>query len=322
MGGRNLFTRLMVRRPHAGPAPTPAVTQEPPSPEPAPYDSIYPFDVAFYRGRHPELAMLTDAEAASHYLTYGIAEGRQGHPSGVRPTFTTLVPAEDPVLEIGPFANPTIKGPNVRYADVLDTDQLRARAVEIGIDPEGCPHIYYPLPTLDLGTINERFAAVVSSHNIEHQPDLIRHLQAIEKLLEPGGRYFLLVPDKRYCFDHFLPETSIADVMSAYMRKPTFHDIGSVIEHWALTTHNDPGRHWLGDHGRPHLDQTRAPLERAISECSVLPQRYIDVHAWQFTPQSFAQLFGVIADLGLSKLRPLAVYPTLHNSQEFCAILG
>ncbi|HEY9345863.1 MAG TPA: methyltransferase domain-containing protein [Inquilinus sp.] len=279
-------------------------------------------DVRFYQKQPPDLAHLNAQEARHHYASYGIREGRLARPDGVREGFLTLVPTDKPVLEIGPFANPAVRGDNVRYADVLTTGQLRARAIEIGYDPNGCPEIHYPLPTLDLGTISERFAAVISSHNIEHQPDLVRHLQAVERLLRPGGRYFLLVPDKRYCFDHFLPETTIADVMSAYMCRPKVHDIRSVIEHWALTTHNDPARHWDGDHGRPHIETTLEPLKRAISTYESNPEQYVDVHAWQFTPQSFEYLFNLIADLGLTRLRPQVVHPTVHLRNEFCAVLG
>lgn len=279
-------------------------------------------DLDFYRKQYPDLACLNDQEARHHYVSYGIREGRLARPDGVREGFIALVPRDKSVLEIGPFASPAVRGKNVRYADVLTTEQLRARAVEIGLDPSGCPEIHYPLPTLDLGAISERFTAIVSSHNIEHQPDLIRHLQAVERLLHPGGRYFLLVPDKRYCFDHFLPETTIADILTAYMRKPKVHDIGSIIEHWALTTHNDSDRHWRGDHGRPHIETTLEPLRRAISKYESNPEHYVDVHAWQFIPESFDRLLSLIAELGYTRLRPQVVYPTVHGRNEFCAMLG
>jgi SAM-dependent methyltransferase len=279
-------------------------------------------DPDFYRQKYSDLAHL-DAEAARHHYTaYGIREGRLALPAGVREGFVGLVPQDQPVLEIGPFTNPVLRGRNIRYADVLTTGQLRARAVELGLDPSGCPEVHYPLPTLDLGTIPERFTVVIGSHNIEHQPDLIRHLQAVERLLQPDGRYFLLVPDKRYCFDHFLPETSIADVVTAYMRKAKVHDVGSIVEHWALTTHNDSERHWQGDHGVPHIAHTLDQVKRAISTYESDPEQYVDVHAWQFTPDSFGRLIDIIADLGYTRLRPQVVYPTVHGRNEFCAILA
>jgi len=48
---------------------------------------------------------------------------------------------------------------------------------------------------------------------------------------------------------------------------------------------------------------------------------YIDVHAWQFTPQSFRSGIEVLSNLGLIGLEVEQVYATPHNTFEFCAIL-
>ena len=100
------------------------------------------------------------------------------------------------------------------------------------------------------------------------------------------------------------------------------HHVGSVIEHWALTTHNDSSRHWEGDHGQPNIESTTESLEHAIAECRADPERYIDVHAWQFTPASFYQVIDLIAGLGWIRLRPIMVFPTVRPRNEFCAVLA
>jgi SAM-dependent methyltransferase len=279
-------------------------------------------DTKYYKKIHPDLAMLSEAELVDHYRKYGMAEGRLACPEGVREGFIALIPRTGPVLEIGPFASPALSGAHVRYADVLTTDELRSRARALGLNAELCPEINYALPTLDLSAIQEKFAAVISSHCIEHQPDIVRHLQDVERILAPNAWYFVIVPDKRYCFDHFLPESTIADVVSAHFRKACVHDVGSVVEHWALTTHNDSSRHWEGNHGRPNIEATIEPLKQAIAECRANPERYIDVHAWQFTPASFHQVINLIADLGWTSLRPIVAFPTVRPRNEFCAVLG
>jgi len=279
------------------------------------------FDPIFYRSFYRDLAHLTSDDAARHYREFGRNEGRVGAAAALREKFIEGLPNQRPVLEVGPFASPLARGENVKYADVLTTAGLRARAVELKLDPDGCPAIDYPLPTLDLDGIPERFGAVLSCHSIEHQPDLVRHVQAVERLLEPGGSYFLVVPDKRYCFDHFLPETSIADVMTAYVRRRKVHEVGSVIEHWALTTHNDAMRHWDGDHGQPRIRENLDALRYALREYQADPDRYIDVHAWHFTPDGFHELFGLIHKLELTSMRPVSVYDTPAHRQEFCAVL-
>lgn len=279
-------------------------------------------DPSFYRNLYPDLMHLSDAQLVEHYYNYGIAEGRLACPEGVRDGFIDLIPRDRLVLEIGPFANPALRGANVRYADVLSTEQLKERALQHGLQPDSCPEIHYVLPDLDLAKIPEKFDTIISSHCIEHQPDLVRHLHAIEELLSPGGRYFVIVPDRRFCFDHFIPESSIADVVSAHLRKPRVHDVGSVIEHWALTTHNDTHRHWQGDHGRQHIEESLAPLEGAIREYQADPSKYIDVHAWQFIPYSFYKIIDLLGRMGWILLKPIVVFPTVRPRNEFCAVLG
>ncbi|MFD1988172.1 methyltransferase domain-containing protein [Mesorhizobium newzealandense] len=223
-------------------------------------------------------------------------------------------------LEIGPFTNPALRGPNIRYLDVLDKQGLIKRADAVGYPYSTAPvDIDYVSSTGDLGIVAETFDFCLSSHCIEHQPDLIHHLRQVERILVPTGRYLLIVPDKRYCFDHFIPESSIADFINA--RGNSVHCVKSVIEHRALITHNDAARHWAGDHGLPVYRQNIAAVSVAMSEYDNSGGAYVDVHAWQFTPQSFRDGIEALSNLGLIGLDVEKVYATPHNNFEFCAIL-
>lgn len=276
------------------------------------------FDAATYRSHNPDLAHLSDAEARAHYDAEGRAGGRVAASLARREGMLALLADGREVLEIGPFCRPLLRGANVEYLDMLDADQLRARAAALGMDPAGCPErIHY---VGDLAQVDRAFDAVVSSHAIEHQPDLIRHLHEIERILEPDGGFFLIVPDKRYCFDHFLPESSIAQVLQAHRDGRTRHQLASIVEHMALTTHNDSGRHWQGDHGDPargRVERVRAAIDRHADAGT----GYVDVHAWQFTPASFRATIDALAALGLTGLEAGEVYDTVHGRNEFCAVL-
>jgi hypothetical protein len=48
---------------------------------------------------------------------------------------------------------------------------------------------------------------------------------------------------------------------------------------------------------------------------------YIDVHSWTFTPSSFFHIMNALYDLGMTRLKPVEIYPTLHNELEFFAVL-
>jgi SAM-dependent methyltransferase len=279
-------------------------------------------DADFYRRLYPDLRSMSEADAATHFRTYGIREGRQGSPFALRENLIAEVRRQRSALEIGPFANPVVRGRHVAYFDVLDREGLRARAAQVGQDPAGVPEIDFVSPTGDLSVVTGRFEAAVSSHCIEHQPDLVHHLCQVAALLAPGGHYFLMVPNKLYCFDHFLPESTLAQVLAAHAEGRRMHRLESVIEHRALTTHNQPGRHWAGDHADPGFRESIVPRAKAaLAEHAAAAGGYIDVHAWQFTPGSFRELLGMLHAGGYSPLRPLRVYETPHGRNEFTAIL-
>jgi predicted SAM-dependent methyltransferase len=196
-------------------------------------------------------------------------------------------------LEIGPFLNPLIYGNNVKYFDVLDLEHLKERAAKIGYPAVRPVPIDYVDPTGNLRNIPDKhaFGMVVGSHMLEHQLDIVRHLQAVQDLLKPGGYYAIIVPDKRYCFDHFIPESSIADFLDDYRTMRYFsraHSLKSVIEHRALTTHNDAKKHWkkvatgntLSERNDP--DQTDRVLAAVREfEAAETNHEYVDVHNYQ-----------------------------------------
>lgn len=290
-------------------------TMRPPFPE--------EFDWRYYSGRYEDLRAFTARQLADHYQQYGRDEGRCASPASLRENFVQLIPRVEPVLEIGPYFQPVLRGENVRYFDVFDAAELRARARLHGADPSNVPSlVHYVSATCDLSAVRDRFGAVVSSHCIEHQPDLIKHLSDVAELLPEQGCYFLLIPDKRYCFDHFIAESTVAGVINAHVEQRRVHTLGSVIEHRALTTHNDPGRHWRGDHADPIGGATIAERTRtALREFDDARGSYIDVHAWQFTPASFREITSLLCELGYSSMRPVRVYDTGYGRNEFTAIL-
>jgi SAM-dependent methyltransferase len=273
-------------------------------------------DPGFYRGLYSDLSAMADGQLLDHWSRYGISEGRQGSAAALRGGLLGLIRSSDTVLEIGPFTNPAVVGPNVKYCDVLDREGLVSRAQAVGYPPDRAVPIDFVSPNGDLSVVNESFDIVVSCHCIEHQPDLIHHLSQVSGILNPGGVYLLVIPDKRYCFDHFIPESTVDKILSA--RGRNVHTTDSLIEHRAHITHNDASRHWLGDHGRPAFEDDPSLIDRAVAEFNAADGRYIDVHAWQFTPASFRAL---MMEPNIPMV-PLCVYETPHGNQEFCALLG
>jgi len=267
-----------------------------------------------------------------HWEKYGKAEGRKwGGTLGRIPSrqgkfsrleFSNLIASEiqGKVLEIGPLNRPIVTGPNVAYFDLFPTQLLREKASQEGLNPDTVPVINYSDSNGDLGVVRHKFEAVVSAHCIEHQPDLILHLNNVANLLDSGGCYFLVIPDSRYCFDHFISESELTEVVNAHREKRTRPDLNSVIEHRALTCHNEPNRHWSEDSGDPFVD-LKSRWEKAEAEFQNANGQYIDVHCWQFSPSSFRMIIEGLQLLGLSSFVIEELYETPKNDLEFFAVL-
>lgn len=284
-------------------------------------------DLDVYRDRNPDLAEFSDADAVAHYATYGAREGRTCSAVASRSEFVRIIPQAARVLEIGPAAVPTIAPRiGVKYLDVLTKAENleRARALNWG-DQTTAPEIDFlwrgePYASF----VDERFSVAYSAHCIEHQPCLVTHLQDVASILEPGGFYFLTVPDRRYCFDHFLGDSTIAEIADAYKARRRRHTLEHILEHRVLVAHNDPIRHWDGDHGpdpresqasEHYIDRMRAALGEAESD------DYIDVHAWKFTPRSLRHVFALLEGLGWSPFCVRRLYSGVRYTNEFHVVL-
>lgn len=278
-------------------------------------------DVDFYRKKYDDLNGFNDKKLLQHYSRYGYYEGRECNSYCLREKLSELC-NDKGVLEIGPFTTPQLKGDAVSYADVLDRDGLIKRAGDIGFSTQDIPIIDYVIDNVSLSKITRKFECVFSSHNIEHQPDLISHLEEVYNLLSDKGKYYLVIPHCSFCFDATLPPTKISEIFNAYYERRKVHTVGSVIEHWAMTTHNDPVEHWKRDQNTNDykwVDSAR--IKDAIDKYEKNNGDYIDVHAWQFTPISFFNIIKSLIDLDFIRFSNVYVSGQVKNRFEFTAII-
>lgn len=284
------------------------------------------FNPSIYKKLNPDLEKLDNEQLFVHYNVHGMKEGRIANEITDRNLFKKYINTSKlSCLEIGPFDDPVIKGKNVKYFDVLTQDELKVRATKCKRrNPiENIPHIDYVDSNGKLNIIKDKFDIVLSCHSIEHQLDFIQHLLDVDSLLNEDGKYVLIVPDKRYCFDHFIAESTIADILQQHHSKSEIHLLKSVIEHRALTCHNNVGDHWDGKHGEPKHLKNPEFIDHAISEYfkSVKTREYLDVHSLQFTPESFRIIIKSLHNLNFINFTVEQIYPTVRNRGEFFVVL-
>ena len=106
----------------------------------------------------------------------------------------------------------------------------------------------------NLKIIKYKFDFFYSSHNLEHQIDLIEHLNQANDALNSNGKYLIFIPDKRYCFDYFKAESTLADVLYSHYLNSNKHTLLAFLKD-CIRTHNEPQLHLSGNHGRPLFER-------------------------------------------------------------------
>jgi len=231
-------------------------------------------------------------------------------------------------LEIGPLHSPICKKPecDIRYLDVFSTEELKSNYKDDpNVDLDSVVDVDYVVRDGTYrGVVNEVFDYIVTSHNIEHVPCMVGFLQNLQSCLKPGGRIFMALPDKRYCFDHFKTESSIFDVLDAYDRRATAPSARDIVRHRCFKAHNESKRHWTGDHGVPNFRRKQSShqgkLVEYLHDLRSL-DHYVDTHVWILTPGSFTEIIELLNRDHLIRLELTAIHPTAVGSQEFYAVM-
>jgi 2-polyprenyl-3-methyl-5-hydroxy-6-metoxy-1,4-benzoquinol methylase len=226
------------------------------------------------------------------------------------------------ILEIGPSYNPITPrrdGFEVTVMDHADAASLRVKYAEFGVDVSKVEEV--DIVSTDLGelvTAGRRFDVIVASHMIEHTTDVIGFLKSCDALLD-NGRLMLIVPDKRFCFDHFRPNSTAGNAIDAYFSQRKRH-LGGLFDHYANFVLNSDLMAWeqtaKQDLKCLHGGQDAAHVLKKALESN----DYFDAHEWTFTPTSFRLMMRDLQDAGLVKLRQSFFHPQVGC--EFMAIMS
>jgi SAM-dependent methyltransferase len=207
------------------------------------------------------------------------------------------------VLEIGPGSAPFSTAPEARvtYADRSVQGGRDTTWPELKGQPRG-PEADLDLD-LDIDGLraigDEAFDVVIASHLIEHLANPIQALAEFARVLRPGGRLVLVVPDRTRTFDSVREPTPLAHVLDDFDRHVTEVDTEHITEFCHAIfeqppIHPDEVRDWY-DPSR--LDDARVDLHR---------RRSIHVHCW--SPEEFALVIAEVLARGFMAWELIDVY--------------
>ncbi|MBN1880466.1 methyltransferase domain-containing protein [bacterium] len=219
-------------------------------------------------------------------------------------------------LEIGPGAQPIVskaEGYRVEIIDYLSRGELVRKFENEPIDPaaiEEVDYIWHGESLPELTGCYHQYDFIIASHVIEHTTDFISFLNDAENLLTDNGVLSLVIPDKRYCFDHYRPLTGLAGIIDAHVNHRKRHSLGTAAEHFLYYVSNNSQAGWTDD-TRHHFQ-----LRHTVTEAKHLMEeikstgRYLDLHAWCFTPSSFLLIIQCLAELDLINMHVIDICPT------------
>lgn len=229
-------------------------------------------------------------------------------------------------LEIGPSHNPFApkkEGYRVHILDHMSREQLVEKYQEHSVDTasiEEVDFVWHGEKFIDLIGQPKRYHWIIASHMIEHTPDLVGFLNECDSVLDDEGIVSLVVPDKRYCFDHYRPISSLAQVIDSHVGQNTRHTPGTVAEYCLDVASRAGGLGWnAADNGPLKLMHTLDDAKKYMHIARTTDE-YLDVHAWCFVPHSFRLLIHDLHSLGLIPFREVEFCP--GEGFEFFITLG
>lgn len=205
-------------------------------------------------------------------------------------------------LEIGPLHRPMITHPGMKmkYVDRCTVADLREHYPELNELPLVEPDILDDAETLT-SVSAEQFDFLISAHVIEHMKNPLSALEQWCRVLKPGGKIYMIVPDKRITFDKRRVRTSTAHIVLDYQSPNNDRDFEHFLD-YAVHVHNK-----------------YEPSEALVEARRLLDADY-SIHFHVFIPEDIVALLNWFSD----NVRPIKIlegpcrYP---GSDEFHFLL-
>ena len=250
--------------------------------------------------------------------------------------FQTLISdSSKRILEIGPLNRPIADKrnyPNTFYCDIRSTEEVRKlysgnaylEATGITVNPETIIPIDYVVKESYKDTFKEteKFDYVIASHVMEHMEDIISSFLDISTVLKPGGVFYIVYPDKRYCFDHFRTSASFRDAYNVFVNGPAENASMVLDFYYSVIPENSPEVFWRKDDILTFLPT--ADFKYALEKYKQVREGgggIDDVHYWPFSDMEFLKFLYDCIRARLLPFHCIAFYPCQENDQQFIIAL-
>ena len=257
-----------------------------------------------------------------------------------------LLNSNSTALEIGALHKPWIKDfvNNVKYLDFTDSNTLKeSYKNDPNVNINNIVEVDYILQSNKKYNefIDSKFDVVFSSHNIEHQPNLIKHLNDVSSILNDNGFFMFYCPDCRYIFDKYRQPTTIINVLCSYYENHQTPTGATRFEQSLLESSNNSSENkieWEQPTSKQkQFDLINNKINKEFMNCRLLcgkiskeqvdnlfiDKNYYDNHVSKLYPESFIEIINILYSLGYIDLKIKHVFATNNsdNCFEFAVIL-
>jgi len=219
-------------------------------------------------------------------------------------------------IEIGASFNPIApksEGFKVHVIDHLNQEDLIAKYKDQGINTDNIEAVDFVWNGEALDELTQQknyYDWIIASHVIEHIPDFIGFLNNCAAVLKENGVISLVVPDKRFCFDHFRPITGISKIIDSHLQKNILHSPGTVVEQTLNAVHRGGAIAWDKETTSEYIIKNKFNIALKKMNKVINEHKYIDSHAWCFVPSSFRLMIHDLFMLMFIPFQELAYFPT------------
>lgn len=230
-------------------------------------------------------------------------------------------------LEFGPLDRPNVPAtsPGIRYIDHLTTEELQKEYAGSGYDVSKLCRVDFisdgrPLPEI-LGDWRE-LDYVVAAHVIEHIPNVLGWFHELRAVLREGGLLLLVVPNKRFMFDHIRRPSTLADVLSDFLENRRRPSPRAVLEHQLHACRHLESIAWRGEVPEEEINRIHSDADALATATRVATtDEYFDVHVNCFTPLSFCNILLGLTQLKLLPFALVEIYTNMPTG-EFYVVLS
>ena len=152
----------------------------------------------------------------------------------------------------------------------------------------------------DLSLIqSDKYDFLISSHCLEHIANPIKALAEWKRVVRPGGRLIVFVPDKQYFFDHRRDTTTFKHVFDDYSSDRDEHDLTHLEE--SLAKHDLSMDKWSGDFEnlkRQFSDNFRTRcLHHHVFDLPVLEEMFAFVNLKLIRSEALCPNFAIVGEV-------------------------